>query len=167
MLPQIPAFVSSHQNDAACTGSFDLSPVPFKDSGLHLYLIFKLGFWKLILFFFIQKEIRFGILFHLCYCFLILSLYFPFPCLAYDETLSPQTYLIGEMLKFTVSGDVVLSYRLVSLVLVFKPRVRTKTLTKAMQQLRVHDRKCKLWPPCTGSIDCYGLIPLSLDKSLN
>lgn len=48
------------------------------------------------------------------------------------------------MLKFTVSGDVVLSCRLVSLVLVFKPRVRSKTLTKAMQQLRVHDRKCNL-----------------------
>lgn len=166
MLPQIPAFVSSHQNDAACTGSFDLSPVFFKDSGLHLYLIFKLGFWKLILFFYSKRNSVWYFISSLL-PFSILSLYFPFPCLAYDETLSPQTYLIGEMLKFTVSGDVVLSYRLVSLVLVFKPRVRTKTLTKAMQQLRVHDRKCKLWPPCTGSIDCYGLIPLSLDKSLN
>jgi len=167
--PQIPAFASSPRNSAPRSGSSDLSLVPFKDLDLHLYPILKPGCWKSM-----PRPPK-----NNSFCYLISSLLsfsdtvFVFPILLLSlwwNCLTSGLANRGNVEMYCFLGNVVLRYRLASLVLVFRPKVRSNVLNRIMPQLRICNRKCNLWPP-HARMDyggkSYLLILFSLDKILS
>lgn len=142
VLPQIPEFVFSHQKIFTTYWFFLPLAGPIKGIDVHPHLILKSNFWR----FKIKKKKKgFNTPFHFfltSFCYCLYTSCFP----AYDEIASPQPYLPGEMLKCAISWDLTHWYRLASLVLFFRSKVRSKALTTITQQRESYGRKYSQLP---------------------